>query len=86
MLLDVPVLATKSSGTIDLVKDEETGLLVEATEEGVISGLERLRRDPSLCQRLKLAAHANITTNHTVMGMVSEMEKLYVEGAAHVRG
>ena len=47
-----PVIGTRGSGAEDAVRDGETGLLVGQNVEEAFVALERLIRDPALCERL----------------------------------
>ena len=52
----LPVVATRVGGTLELVRDGVTGLLVESGDaQGLAEAVERLRSDRELCQSLSRA-------------------------------
>ncbi len=60
MAMGKPVVATRSLGTIDYVRDGENGLLVEAGDApGLASAVNRLLEDSALARRLASAAVAD---------------------------
>jgi glycosyltransferase involved in cell wall biosynthesis len=84
MQLGVPVLATPATGTVDLVRHEETGLLAEPEVDAIVSALDRLKNDPALRARLVANARQFIAENHTIAQMVDAVERLYAQ--PHSRG
>lgn len=57
MSVGTPVIATRSGGVVDAVRDGETGLLVDERSPGQIAGaVERLVGDHDLVERIGLAA------------------------------
>lgn len=57
MACGLPVVATASYGTREIVRHEETGLLIEAHERGAVAaGLERLLTEPAVRDRMCAAA------------------------------
>jgi glycosyltransferase involved in cell wall biosynthesis len=73
----VPVVSTKVGGILDVVNNEETGLLVnrDSTEELTLA-LKRLLTDNDLRGRLAIA-HQERSKTFTIEKMVSETLKLY---------
>ena len=58
---EVPVVASRLSGTPELVIDGETGLLVDAGDaDALADAIERLSRDPALRRRLGGAGRAHV--------------------------
>jgi phosphatidylinositol alpha-1,6-mannosyltransferase len=56
MSVAVPVVATKTGGVVDAVRDGETGLLVsERSPEEIAAAVLRISRDPELADRLARA-------------------------------
>jgi glycosyltransferase involved in cell wall biosynthesis len=82
MLLGVPVLATRSTGTIDLVRHEETGLLAEPKVKTIVSSIRLLQADVSLRARLTSNARQFIMENHTVAKLMEALENLYLKCAS----
>jgi glycosyltransferase involved in cell wall biosynthesis len=59
MACGVPVIATRSSGTVDIVRDDVDGLLVDRHEpRAVAAALERILGDEAFRLRLSGAARA----------------------------
>jgi glycosyltransferase involved in cell wall biosynthesis len=66
MALGKPVVASRVAGTIDYIRDGETGLLVEpGNPDALRSALRRLISDPKLRARLAHSARAQIEANHS---------------------
>jgi glycosyltransferase involved in cell wall biosynthesis len=51
--LNTPVVAAKSMGPMEFIRDRENGLLVEATPEGLYEGIVSLLNDKNLYEQLK---------------------------------
>ena len=59
MAAALPIVATRAGGVLDLVRDEETALLVPPGDSAALAAAQiRLARDPALRQRLGAAARA----------------------------
>ena len=72
-----------SSGVNSLIRDEENGLLVDATPEGFAHAMERLMSDPSLCARLGAQAHESMK-DYRAASLWNRWERLISdEGARH---
>lgn len=78
MLLGVPVVGTPSTGTVDLVFHERTGLLVKPEVGSVMAALTRLRSDPALGKNLAAEAKRSVSEIHTFAKMMGETEHLYL--------
>ena len=66
MLAGRPVIATRSGGISDLVRDGVTGLLVdERAPEQIAAALIRLAENPLLAERLRTEASAAVRREHT---------------------
>lgn len=66
MTLGKPVIATRVAGTVDYLRDGDTGLLVAPGDiEGFRDGLARLIREPDFRARLARNARAEIERNHS---------------------
>jgi glycosyltransferase involved in cell wall biosynthesis len=81
MLLGIPVVATPATGTVDLVRHEQTGLLVEADAVVVAEAIGRLKREPDLHARLSSQARTYVEEKFTIRGMVDSLEELYSSAA-----
>ena len=63
MAMGKPVVATRSVGTVDYLRDGENALLVEPGDAaGLAAAIHRLRNDPALADRLAAAALADCRT------------------------
>jgi glycosyltransferase involved in cell wall biosynthesis len=60
MACGVPVIATRSPGTIEIVEDGENGLLVDHNAGSVAKAIERVLRDIGLRQRIVSRARADV--------------------------
>ncbi len=82
----VGVVATAAGGTVEIVTDGETGLLVPIDDQAALdAGLQRLAIDPDLRRRFGLAARDHVATAFGVDRFVGETADLYEE-LAHRRG
>ena len=79
----VPVVATRRGGIPDIVKDGETGLLVE---DGDVVGLgravETLLSDPELARRLATAGADHVRREFSIESVARRLAKIYREAAA----
>jgi glycosyltransferase involved in cell wall biosynthesis len=61
MFFGAPVIAAREKGAVDVVRDEETGLLVSYGDTVNLSAtMERVLSDASLCERLRAAGRASV--------------------------
>ena len=80
MALGVPVIATKVMGTVDVVRDGETGLLVPYGDAiAIVSAIARLFSKPSLRDRLCEGAAKFVQENCTREHMAARIESLYYQ-------
>ena len=76
----VPVVATKVGGVVDIIDDEETGLLVQPKDvDAMAQAVMRLLRDPELCQRLVVRAKEKLKQQFTLEQMAEKTLKVYEE-------
>ena len=59
MVLGVPVMSTRCTGPVELLKDGEAGYLVENSTEGIKNGLKAILTDPEVYPHLTCAAKEN---------------------------
>jgi glycosyltransferase involved in cell wall biosynthesis len=75
MATGLPVVATSSDGTREIVRHGETGLLVDAHEpEAVAAALERVLVEPWLRERMRAAARAS-ANDFSVPAVVGEFRR-----------
>lgn len=75
-----PVIATKIQGVVDIIDDEETGLLVYPRDvDGMAKAVLRLYHDRELGRRLVLKAQEKISRHFTLEHMASQTLAVYQE-------
>lgn len=78
MACGLPCVATRVSGTEDIIQDGVNGLLVEPEDVGGLAGaLLSLLRDPALTRRLGVAARETIERSYTTDHVMDLYEALY---------
>lgn len=82
MMMGVPVLATPAMGTVDLVRDGETGALVPADAGALAARLLGLLTAPDAPRRLAARARVEVAERFTVDRMRDALQALYDEVAA----
>jgi len=82
----VPVAATAASGTPQLVRDGETGLLVPVGNDAALAdAILRLLNDPALAQRVAAAARRYVETEFTMERMADQYRAVYEEVLGRTR-
>ncbi len=75
---DVPVVATKVGGVVDIIDDEKTGLLVLPKDtEAMANAVIRIANDRGLATRLVSCAKEKLGNNFTLEHMASSTIKVY---------
>jgi glycosyltransferase involved in cell wall biosynthesis len=83
MASDVPVVATRSGGPEDIIRDGETGVLVPTrSPEALADALDGLMRDPDRRHRLASAAKRTAAAQYTIEAMVRGYEAVYEQALA----
>ncbi len=78
MALSKPIVATRAGGPLEIVLDEETGLLVPpADPDALAQGIERLLANPSLAQNMGQAGFARFTRHFTAREMAQKTLTVY---------
>jgi len=73
-----PVIATRVGAVPGVVRDQETGLLVDpADAAGLRHALARLLADAELCRRLGAQGHEWVRLNYTAEAMASRYRQMY---------
>jgi len=77
MSAGVPVIASRVGGLTEVVRDRETGILVQNDPREVAAALAELIADPALGRRMGRAARRVVTENFTVDHMVRRTMDVY---------
>jgi len=76
----VPVVATRVGGVVDIIDDEQTGLLVTPKDpEGMSQAVIRILRDKTFAERLTTAAYKKLEENFTLDHMATKTIAAYEE-------
>jgi len=80
MAAGVPVVATRVEGTVDIIDDDRTGMLVMPKDvPAIVSAILRLLDDPARAQRLGQAAQEHVRAHFPLEAMVRRHQELYRE-------
>ncbi|MGZ4858568.1 MAG: glycosyltransferase family 4 protein [Candidatus Angelobacter sp.] len=80
MAASKPVIATKVGAIPTLIRNGETGLLVEARDtDGLRKAIARLLSDPDLCRRMGAEGHDWVSRNCTSEAMALKYRQMYEE-------
>jgi len=78
MYSGLPVIAAKTGGIPEIVKDGETGLLVGSEDaEGLSEAMLRLAGDSEMCQSLGIRAQRFVADNHSPQAYVDRLLNLH---------
>jgi len=77
MSAGVPVIASRVGGLPEVVRDRETGLLVQNDTREVAAAIGELAADPAFGRRLGRAARLAVTENFTAEQMVRRTMEVY---------
>ncbi len=78
-----PGVATRIPGNVDLIRDRETGLLVEPGDaEGLARAVADLAADAVLREKLGRAARAFVEERFDMEGVARKYAEMYRESAA----
>ncbi|KKR48837.1 MAG: Glycosyl transferase, group 1 [Candidatus Magasanikbacteria bacterium GW2011_GWC2_40_17] len=74
----LPIVASKIDGILDILKDEESGLLVEPKNPEVLTkALQKILENPYLGRQLAERAYQQVKNNFDVAVVVKKYEELY---------
>ncbi len=74
----LPVVTTITGGIPEIVRHEETGLLVQAKNDaGIADAIERYIKDKKLAKRMGQQLHAHVVQNFSFTKMIVETAKVY---------
>ena len=80
MAASKPVIATRVGAIPSVIKDGETGLLVDPGDaDGLRDALARLLTDSDLCRRIGSAGHDWVSRNYTSEAMALKYRQMYDE-------
>lgn len=80
MLAGVPVVATRSGGPQEIVREEETGILVEPRNpEQLAAAILRVMNDSAMARRFAQAAYNDANEKFSIGRMIDSYEQLYRE-------
>lgn len=82
MACGLPVITTAVGSLSDLVRHEETGLVVPKSDPAAIAAaVTRLQGDPALAARLAAAGRAHVEANFSRQAMLERMEGVFLRFA-----
>lgn len=80
MAAGLPVVATAVGGTLELIENEVTGLLVQPRNpQALAAGILRVLHDPHLAMNLARAGQERMRTHFNFQRLTTELEQLYQE-------
>ncbi len=86
LLMEVPVVATRTGGVPEIIEDSVTGLLVEVRNPHALAeGILRLIREPALSQQFAKAGRERVLTRYTTQQMVRGTVAVYEQVLAEHR-
>ena len=78
MASGLPVIASNTGGTPEIVLDGETGLLVPSRDPKSLAGaMQRLLEDPILCNQIGRSGQARVMESFSIQKTVSRLNQLY---------
>jgi glycosyltransferase involved in cell wall biosynthesis len=84
MALGRPLIAPREGGPLEIVVDEETGVLVPPRDAGALAdAIDRLVADPALRRRMGEAGRARVEAVFDIRRHVATMEGIFTEMLAH---
>lgn len=79
MMARVPVIGTNIGGTPEIIKNEETGLLIEPNSpEELANAILKLYKDKNLIKKITENAYNHVLFNNTTEIKIKYLEKEYI--------
>jgi hypothetical protein len=75
----VPICLRRSSGVLELVEDNVTGLLADDRGDDFVAAVRRLREEPGLWERLSAAARARIAADYSLERSAAQWAAFFAE-------
>jgi len=79
MAAGVPVVATRTGGTVEVVTDGRTGFLVDSDPEAIAVGIDRLLSDPAVAAKMGAEARGEALRRFSKQRMVQAVLDVYDE-------
>ncbi|MDP6084484.1 MAG: glycosyltransferase [Nitrospinota bacterium] len=87
MATGVPVVGTRVGGIPEVVREGETGLLVEPGDSAALArAVERLLADPARRERMGKTGMNRVRERHSLEAMLNGLESIYEEALRAARG
>lgn len=78
MAMKLPVVATGNAGVLDIVLDNETGILVPQKDyQALANGILRLSRDKSIRKKFGEAGRKRVENMFSIQAVVEKLEEFY---------
>jgi len=82
----LPTVASTVGGNVEIIKDDETGLLVPAEDASALAAaVLRILKEPGLAATLRRNGQSLVATNFSFQRMIDRTDQLYTE-LLHARG
>jgi glycosyltransferase involved in cell wall biosynthesis len=80
MAAGLPIVATRTGGTEELLEDDATGVITEPKDVNALAGaILRLLDDPEEAERLRHAGKAKVAGGFAIGKMIGDLDQLYAE-------
>lgn len=79
MAAGVPVIASRVGGLTEIIRDGETGLLVDNAPESIVEAIRRVRADASLAERLAAAGRRAVEQRFSLEALRDNTLRVYRE-------
>jgi glycosyltransferase involved in cell wall biosynthesis len=80
MAMNLPVVATGNAGVLDIVLDNETGILVPPKDhQALADGIMKLVHDASMRKRFGEAGRKRVEEVFSIQAIVEKLENFYLD-------